>query len=101
MIASDHAEAKHVTFIIKDLKPLCARSGGEAGYHVDFAEGSHVTVPDYNVATLEEIFVSLRVIESANQGPSRLDWGFDKLNHRGTTLVRSKGVYVVQRDRVR
>ncbi|TYH73611.1 hypothetical protein ES332_D05G341200v1 [Gossypium tomentosum] len=66
MITSNHAKAKHMTFIVKDLKLLHAGCRWEAGHHVYLTEGAHVAIPDDDVAALEELLVSLRVIKTSN-----------------------------------
>ncbi|KAK8489389.1 hypothetical protein V6N12_073031 [Hibiscus sabdariffa] len=101
MISSDHTKAKHVAFIVKDLKPLRAGTCRETGHHLDFAKTTHVSIAHGYVAALEEMLVCLGVVKATNERPNCLHGGLDGLNHRRTTLVRSQGVDVVRRDRVR
>lgn len=100
MNTSDDAKAKHVMFVVEDFKPLGAESGGETRYDVDFTEAAYVTVTDDDMTAFEEVFISLRVIETANHRPDGFDRGVDGLNHSGATLVRTQGVEVVGGDHV-
>ncbi|KAK8517173.1 hypothetical protein V6N13_092459 [Hibiscus sabdariffa] len=100
MNAADDAETKHVMFVVEDLEPFGAEGGGETRYHVDFTEAAHVAVADDDVTALEEVFVRLGVIETANHRPDGFHGGVNGLNHGGATLVRTKIVNMVSRDHV-
>ncbi|KAK8485258.1 hypothetical protein V6N13_062745 [Hibiscus sabdariffa] len=100
MNTADDAKTKHVTFVVEDLEPLGAESGGETRYHVDFTEAADVAVADYDMAALEEVFVSLRVIKTANHRPDGFHGGVYGLNHGGATLIRTQVVNMVSRDHV-
>ncbi|KAL4369665.1 hypothetical protein GQ457_05G031780 [Hibiscus cannabinus] len=82
-------------FVVEDLEPFGAEGGGETRYHVDFTEAADVAVADDDVAALEEVFVSLGVIETANHRPDGFHGGVYGLNQGGATLVRTKIVNMV------
>ncbi|KAL1804618.1 hypothetical protein ACET3Z_027686 [Daucus carota] len=101
VLAADHAEAHHVLFLVEDLEALGAVLGGEAGDDVDFPESPDVAVAEEEVAAAEEVFVRLRVVEAAHDGPDGGERRVDVFDHGGAALVGAQGVCVVERHRVR
>lgn len=101
MITPDDTEAQHMMLIIKNLKPLCAVSCGQPGDDVDLTESAHVPISVDNVAALDKVLVSLRVIESPDHGPNGWQGSVDGLDCIGTALVGAHSVLVVKRQRFR
>jgi len=102
MVAADHAEAHHVPFVVKDLEPLGARNGGEAGDHAHLAECAHANaVAGDHVAALHEVLVPLRIVEAPHHGPHGGDRRLDRLDHDGAALAWPHRVRVVSSRRLR
>lgn len=95
VIATNHAKAHNMAFVIKDLEALGAVYGREARYDLDLPESAYVAVPDDDVTALEKVLVGLRVVEAADDGPDGGDGGGDFLNRGGAALVRTDGVSVI------
>lgn len=101
VVATNNAEADDVALFVKDLEPLGASRSGKARDDMHFAEGAHVAVPNDDVAALDEVFIGLRVIKTADDGPYGRDGGGDALDHGGATLVWANGVSVAFNDGLR
>ncbi|KAF9665277.1 hypothetical protein SADUNF_Sadunf16G0105900 [Salix dunnii] len=97
VVPTDNAKTNDMSFIVEDLEAFGAVGSWEARYNVDFTESAHVTVSEDDVAALDEMLVSLRVIEPANDRPYGGDWGSDLLYHRRAALVGANSVGVEAR----
>lgn len=90
MVTTDDAETYDVSLVVEDIETFGGASGGETGNDVDLTETTDVsTVSADDAAAFEEVFVSLRVVEAANDGPYGRDWSGDLLDYGGATLVRT------------
>lgn len=67
---------------------------------MDLPKRSNVAIPENNVAALEEVLVSLRVIKATDHRPHGRYWGRDFLDHSGAALVGPHWVAVVDGNRV-
>lgn len=101
MVAAYNAETDNVSLIVKDLKSLGATRGGETGDDADLPDGANVAVAVDDMAALDEVLVSLRLVEAADDGPDGGDGGGDVLDDGGAALVGADGVGVVASDVVR
>lgn len=98
MVPTQDAEADDVALVVKDLQPLGAVDRREAGDDANLSQGSDVAVAEDDVAALDEVFVCLRVVEAADDGPHGGDGGGDLLRDGGAALVGADGVVVVASD---
>uniref|UniRef100_A0A6N2KPX7 Uncharacterized protein n=1 Tax=Salix viminalis TaxID=40686 RepID=A0A6N2KPX7_SALVM len=98
MVPAHDTKANDMPFIVKDFEALGALRSWETRDDVDLTEGTHVTVPEDDVAALDEMFIGLRVVEVANDGPHSGDRGSDLLHHSRAALVGAHRVGVVARD---
>ena len=81
MVSTDDAETENVMHVVKDLETFCAPGGREARDDVDFTEGTNITIPNNDVTALDEVLVSLGVIEAADHGPDGGYGGGDLLEY--------------------
>jgi hypothetical protein len=84
-----------MSFMVKDLEAFGAISSWETRDDVDLTESTHVAVSEDDVAALEEMFISLWVVEVANDRPYSGDRGSDLLYHGRAALVGAYSVGVV------
>ena len=98
---TDDAEAKDVTLIVEDLEALGAVLRGQTGDDVYLTESADIAIANDDMATLDEVLVSLRIIEAADDRPDGGDGSSDLLYDGGAALVGTDGVYVVACDGVR
>lgn len=88
VIPTDDAEADDMSLVVEDIETLGGARGGEAGDDVNLTEATDVsTVSADDAAAFKEVFVSLRVVEAADDGPYGGDRGGDLLYDGGATLV--------------
>ncbi|GER26649.1 DNA-directed RNA polymerase subunit omega [Striga asiatica] len=95
VVTADDPEPDDVALVVKDLEPLRAPAGGEAGDHADLAKGTHVAVAEDHVAALHEVLVGLRIVEPPEDGPDGGHGGGDPLCDGGAALIGADGVVVV------
>lgn len=57
-----------MVLVVQNLQPLCRGRGREAGDDGHFADGPHAAVSG-EPAALDEVFVPLRVVETADYAP--------------------------------
>ena len=95
MVPTNNTKTNDMPFIVEDLEAFGAVSSWEARDNVDFTESAHVTVSEDDVAALDEMFISLWVVEPANDRPYGGDRGSDLLHHRRAALVGAYSVGVV------
>ena len=95
MVPAHDTKTNDMPFIVKDFEAFGAFSSWETRDDVDLTEGTHVTVSEDDVAALDEMFISLWVVEVANDGPHSGDWGSDLLYHSRAALVGAYRVGVV------
>ena len=101
VLTADDAEADDVALIVEDLESLGAVIRRKAGDDLDLAESAYVAVADDDVTALDEVLVSLGIVESPDDRPDRGDRCGDLLDHSGARLVRSNLVRVVTRHSLR
>lgn len=87
VIAADHTKTDDVAFIVEDFEAFGTYGGGEAGDDANFTESTYVTVAEDDVAAFNKVFVSLWIVEAADDGPDGGNWSGDFLDDGGATLV--------------
>lgn len=100
MVAAYNAKAQDVAFVVEDLEALHAVGCGESGDDVDLPEGSDTAISEDDMATLDEMLVSLRIVEAPDNGPHFGDRGIDLLDDSGAALILSDRVCVVAHHRL-
>jgi len=95
MVPTHNTKANDMSFMVKDLEAFGALSSWETGDDVDLTESTHVTVSEDDVAALDEMFISLWVVEVANDRPYSGDRGSDLLYHGRAALVGAYSVGVI------
>lgn len=101
VVAAHDAEADDVPFVVKDLEPLPAHSGGKARDHVDLPHSPDPAVPVDDLAALDEVLVGLRAVEAAHHRPDDRHWGRDGPGCGRAALVRFYCMGMVLHHRVR
>uniref|UniRef100_A0A6N2KLM4 Uncharacterized protein n=1 Tax=Salix viminalis TaxID=40686 RepID=A0A6N2KLM4_SALVM len=75
VVPANDTKTNDMSFIVEDLEAFGAVGSWEARDNVDFTESAHVTVSEDDVAALDEMLISLRVIEPANDRPHTVEIG--------------------------
>lgn len=93
------AKTQHVSLVVENLEALGARGRGKAGHHLNLPESADSAVAVDYVATLQKVFVRLRIVEPPHHRPHRRYRSVDDLDHGGAALFLSDVVRVVPRHR--
>ncbi|TYK31164.1 hypothetical protein E5676_scaffold455G004440 [Cucumis melo var. makuwa] len=101
MLTPSDTKTSHIPIVVEYIEPLCTCRRRETGDYIDVSStsyGHYEVIRD--CTAFDEVFVSLRFIEAANDGPNHIARRSYELRKEGGALAGAEFVGVELEDEI-
>uniref|UniRef100_A0A0A0LH91 Uncharacterized protein n=1 Tax=Cucumis sativus TaxID=3659 RepID=A0A0A0LH91_CUCSA len=101
MLTTSDTKTSHTPIVVEYIKPLCTSRRRETRDYIDISSTSYSHYEVFrNCTAFDEVFISLRFIKAANDGPNDIPRRSYELREEGGALAGAEFIGVKLKDEI-